>query len=342
MSFVLNTWAPGEQYRIVAENTVGDTFNYANPNINEIVAPVTGFPHVTATSSSEVVIVGGIPAPAAPTDLTATLDETVVPPQVNLAWTDNAADETSYDVYRSENGGAFAVIDTLPLDSMSYADTTVASGNHYEYQVAAVNAGGPSYSNIVAVDWTGTVPDAPTNLAAAVVSATQVDLTWTDNAINETGYVVERSDNGGAFAAIANLPADAVAYSDLTVAAPNSYNYQVAATNSVGPSGYSNQASVSITLPDAPINLSATNVSRTGFTFNWEYPFPQPDGFEVQISTNSNFNSIEQSFPDVGADLTSLDISGLKRNTWFYVRIRGISAVGVGLWSETLQVRTSK
>jgi len=340
MSFVLSTWAGGDQYRVVAENTVGDTFDYANPNINElgtIAAPGTGFPHVTVTSNSEVVIVVE-PAPAAPTGLTAALDTTV--PQVNLAWTDNATNETGYVVERSDNGGAFAPIATLPSDSMSYADPTVAFGNFYEYQVAAVNAGGPSYSNIVVVDWTGAVPADPTNLAATVLSATQVQLDWTDNAINETGYIVERSDNGGAFAVIANLPADTVTYVDGTVGVGNNYIYQVAATNISGNSGYSNQASISILLPDAPINLSATSVSRTGFTFNWEYPFPQPGGFEIQVSTNSNFNSILQSFLDVNADQVSQIISGLSRNTRYYVRIRAFDAVGLGPWSQTLIVRT--
>jgi len=330
------------QFQVVAENTVGDTFDYANQNINELgtaAAPGTGFPHVTTTSSSDVLTLGE-PAPAAPTDLTATLDETV--PQVNLSWTDNATNETEYVVERSDNGGTFALIATLNADSMSYDDTTVASGNHYEYQVAAVNAGGASYSNIAVVDWTGAAPAAPNNLAATVLSATEVQLDWTDNAINETGYIVERSDNGEAFAVIANLGPDVVSYSDLTVSNGNSYTYQVAATNDAGQSPYSNQASVSITVPVAPINLLATNVSRTGFTFNWEYPFPQPDGFEIQIATNNNFNSIVQSFPDVNADQTSLVISGLSRNTRYYVRIRGFSAVGVGPWSEILQVRTSK
>jgi hypothetical protein len=132
-----------------------------------------------------------------------------------------------------------------------------------------------------------------------------------------------------------------VIYFDDTVGAGNSYVYQVAATNAAG-TAYSNQASISIILPDAPINLSAANISRTGFTFNWEYPFLQPDGFEIQVATNSNFNSILQSFPDVNADQVSLLISGLSRNTRYYVRIRAFNAIGISSWSQTLQVRTSK
>jgi hypothetical protein len=110
----------------------------------------------------------------------------------------------------------------------------------------------------------------------------------------------------------------------------------------VGPSGPSNVASVSITVPPAPTNLSASNITRTGFTFNWVYNFPQPDGFEIQVSTNSSFTTIVQTFPDVNADQTSLIISGLTRNTRYYVRIRGFNAVGVGPWSATLQVRTAR
>jgi len=339
MSYVLSTVVTGE-YRIVAENTVGDTFDYSNPGVNEIPTfpGDTGFPHVTAISSSDVITIVG-PTPLAPTGLTATPDETV--PQISLDWTDNATNETNYVVERSVNGGAFTIIDnTLPADSTSYIDTDVALGNYYEYYVAALNGTFMSdYSNLAAVDWTTAAPAAPTNLAASVVSATQVDLSWTDNALNETGYIVERSDNGGAFVVIDNLPADSVTYSDLTTTGGNSYTYRVAATNGVG-SSYSNQASVSIILPDAPINLSATDVLQTGFTLNWEYPFPQPAGFEIQIATNSNFRTIVQSVPDVNADQVSLIISGLSRNSRYYVRIRAFDAIGVSPWSQTLQVRT--
>jgi hypothetical protein len=48
-------WASGDRYRVVAENTVGDTWNYADPGMNEIARG--GFPTVTARSfSSEVTI----------------------------------------------------------------------------------------------------------------------------------------------------------------------------------------------------------------------------------------------------------------------------------------------
>ncbi len=336
LTFPVEGHVATDQYRVYAQNTIGDTWDYADPNLNEIVNG--GFPTITTKSAYATIIQAVLPA--APSNLTATADAV---PQVSLAWTDNANNETGFVVERSDNGGGFVQIATLSgADIVSYTDTNVALGNLYEYQVAATNAVGTSgYSNIVQVDMTGTPPAAPTGLVASVLSATQVSLSWTDNATNETGFVVERSDNGGAFAVVTTLPADSVTYLDGTVAVPNSYTYRVAAVNAVGPSAYSNEASVSVTVPPAPTSLSATSITRTSLTLNWQYNFPQPDGFEVQVSTNSSFTAIVQTFPDVNADQTSLVISGLSRNTRYYIRIRGFNAVGVGPWSSTLNVRTA-
>ena len=85
-----------------------------------------------------------IPAPDAPTGLTATPASTT---QINLAWTDNATDETGYRIYRSTDGVDYSLIDTIAADLEAYSDTTVTGGTTYYYKVAAVNAGGESLSN---------------------------------------------------------------------------------------------------------------------------------------------------------------------------------------------------
>jgi hypothetical protein len=55
-------FASGYQYRVVALNTVGDTWNYADPGTNEIVSG--GFPTVTTRSVSETLTVPAAPAVA--------------------------------------------------------------------------------------------------------------------------------------------------------------------------------------------------------------------------------------------------------------------------------------
>ena len=87
-------------------------------------------------------------------------------------------------------------------------------------------------------------PVAPSGLKAAAVSSVQVNLAWTDNSANETGFRIERSTDGTSFAQIAAVGADVKTYSDAGLARAKTYTYRVRATNAGGDSAYSNTASV--------------------------------------------------------------------------------------------------
>lgn len=87
------------------------------------------------------------------------------------------------------------------------------------------------------------VPDAPTGLMATSVGASRVNLFWDDNADNERGYIVERSNDGKSWTHIATLAGDAVAYRVTGLSNGDSYKFRVAAFNSRGPSAYTNTAS---------------------------------------------------------------------------------------------------
>ncbi len=91
-----------------------------------------------------------------------------------------------------------------------------------------------------------TVPAAPSGLVASAVSSSAVDLSWTDNAGNESGYTVERSPNGtsGWVVLTSALPAGATSYRDSGLTASTAYSYRVKATNAAGSSAYSNVATV--------------------------------------------------------------------------------------------------
>jgi hypothetical protein len=133
------------QYRVVAQNTVG----YG-----------AEFPSLTVQSVSDPIV---IEVPTAPTNLTAT----VLPgaksgaaklqsgPQVSLAWTDTAVNDTAIVIERSTDETKCAVIATVPADSDTYVDTPTTAGTYY-YRAAAVNASGASaYSNTVSVTVSG-------------------------------------------------------------------------------------------------------------------------------------------------------------------------------------------
>ena len=92
-------------------------------------------------------------------------------------------------------------------------------------------------------------PDAPTGVTAALEAGPQIALNWTDVATNETGYIIERSENGGAFAPLTSLPADAVTYTDTAVVSLASYAYRVAAVNESGASAWADASPASIAVP---------------------------------------------------------------------------------------------
>jgi hypothetical protein len=86
-------------------------------------------------------------------------------------------------------------------------------------------------------------PASPSNLSAVSVSSSQIDLSWTDNADNETQFKIERSPNGtSSWTQIAVVGANVTGYSNTGLAASTTYYYRIRASNSGGNSGYSNTA----------------------------------------------------------------------------------------------------
>lgn len=87
-------------------------------------------------------------------------------------------------------------------------------------------------------------PAAPTALSATAAAHTVVQLGWTDNASNESGFQIERSTTGssGPFSPRATVAADVVSYLDTDLTPLGEYCYRVRATNSAGSSAYTTPA----------------------------------------------------------------------------------------------------
>ena len=86
---------------------------------------------------------------------------------------------------------------------------------------------------------------APIGLTATAVSATGINLAWTDSATNETGFRVDRCSGAACtnFAQVGtNLAANSVAFSDTGLTASTSYSYRVRAFNATDSSAWSTTA----------------------------------------------------------------------------------------------------
>ena len=115
-----------------------------------------------------------------------------------------------------------------------------------------------------------TPPAAPSALGATAVSSSRIDLAWTDNATDESGFKVERSPDGSAWAEIAQVAANTTAHADTGLAANTTYHYRVRAFNAGGDSGYANSASAT-TNPIVAIDWRASAQTTTAGTVTGSY-----------------------------------------------------------------------
>ncbi len=84
-------------------------------------------------------------------------------------------------------------------------------------------------------------PTAPTGLRATVVSTTFAILSWTDTALNESGFYVERSaDNGVTWTRVGQTRANSTTFRNLPLTRGTPYQYRVQAYNANGVSAFSN------------------------------------------------------------------------------------------------------
>jgi hypothetical protein len=84
--------------------------------------------------------------PTAPGELSA---QTINAATIALAWKDNTAYETGYEIERRPSGGGtYVKIATLAAGSVAYENTNLSEGTGYEYRVRAINEYGASGPHI--------------------------------------------------------------------------------------------------------------------------------------------------------------------------------------------------
>jgi hypothetical protein len=110
-------------------------------------------------------------------------------------------------------------------------------------------------------DPNATPPAAPGSASATAMSATRVDVHWTDASSDEMGFEIERATGGGPWLALGSAAAEASQYSDATAAPNTAYSYRVRAFNGAGSSAW--VAAPSVTTPQG-LALSATGYKTRG------------------------------------------------------------------------------
>ncbi len=114
---------------------------------------------------------------------------------------------------------------------------------------------------------------APSNLNAIIFNNSQINLSWTDNSTNETGFRIERKIGTNNYQVIKNTDANITNYNDQDLQLNTEYTYRVIAYNSVGGSAPVYSSIVTITsqsvVPTVRTSI-VSNISTTSADFGGE------------------------------------------------------------------------
>ncbi len=184
------------------------------------------------------------PPPAPPTLLAHATGST----EIALTWPDPTTKEQGFVIERSLNGVDFLRIATNAVDVTTALDAGLLADTTYYYRVLTYNERGESGPSTVASATTILATSAPAAPSGLVVSAnnagqayrSQLFLGWQDRSANESGFLIERSVNGGPFTPLTTVGANVTAYIDRSLASASSCFYRVSSFNPVASSAPSN------------------------------------------------------------------------------------------------------
>jgi YVTN family beta-propeller protein len=216
-------------------------------------------------------------------------------------------------------------------------------------------------------------PEAPSDLTASTESESQIDLSWSDNSFDETGFKIERkAQSEETYIEIDDVDANGTSYSDTGLEPYTTYTYRVRAYNNHGNSDYSDEAEATTAIIlEAPTNLTATGVSHSRIRLSWTDNSFGESGFTIERMTVSEpAGSATASAPDssdsttdsgdsngttsetvgggtyteiakVGADVTSYSDGDLEPYTTYRYRVQAYGDDNaVSDWSNEVEKRT--
>ena len=309
-----------------------------------------------------------------------------------LKWYANSTNELGFKIERSTDGYNFTSAGTTGNGVTSFVDSGLAAWTTYTYRVSAYNYGGtsstagpisastgastttptatptptptPTSTSTGAMVSRGAywvVPNAPYVLTASA-SGNSVNLSWSSNSTNDSGFTVQRSTDGYNFTGVGTSGPGVTSYSDYNLASGTTYTYRVYAFNPTGNSNFCLPTSVTTggaastptptpsptptstgtivsrgaywIVPNAPFGISAVSAGSY-VSLTWHSNSDNDSGFYVERSTDGyNFSRIGST----GAGVVAYSDSSVSNGTTYIYRVEAFNPTGVSSYAGPISL----
>jgi hypothetical protein len=163
------------------------------------------------------------------------------------------------------------------------------------------------------------IPEAPSNLNANFSrNDSTVQLSWTNNADNETFFIVEIAEIGDVFRLAAETASNLTSF-QVDVDMDGNYKFRIAAGNQSGTSAYSNEASTEVVL-----SINSELASKVTL-------YPNPAENFIRIKNDSQYEIRKVQVSNANGQLIRSEV--INENNQIEINVSGLNS---GLYFITL------
>lgn len=249
-----------------------------------------------------------------------------------ITWDDVNSAIASYGVEVSTNATTYSQILRTGVGEKT-AKLRIPYGVHYWARVRAM-AGSEVSAYSPTVQIVGVAP--PSRITASSTNTGSALIGWRDNSLNEAGFSVERSRDGGqTFTVVAKTASGAVSFLDTTVLLKERYLYRVRSFVAAGESPPTTTIEIAPGLPpDSPeevdaytVNESTTGSSSTSVLVTWKDCSLTETGWRIDQRSESSTWTKVGAYPATYTGNSHL-VRGLTPGTIYYFRVCATNGAG--------------
>ena len=330
-----NQQVAGTSLAVIGLNPGVNYFSFIQGNVAVILPGVNYFYRVRAgNASGSSASSGTIPVLTLPDAPTANAAASITSNSFVASW-NSVPSATGYFIDVSTSIDNFTIFvsgyDNASVALTSVTVTVPTAGIDYKYRVRAIGPSGTSANSNVVTTLVKTSP--PGASAATSITSGSFIANWS-TVTNATGYYLDVSTNNFAsfIPGYDNFLLNGISQNITGLTAGTNFQYRVRSYNNTGSSANS-ATIVTITIPPAPVTVSATAFTSTSFTANW-LAATGAANYRLDISSDLSFGSFVSGFNDFTLSTTSLNVSGLSPGTVYYYRVRAVNASGASVNSN--------